>query len=111
MITSCNPSIFDGQNARTFLEQLRKPAGGGIADHLCNLPHGEICINEQMLCLTHSSPLNILRDAASELPLEAAFQLGFAHAGDADKALQRNIKGIVVGDVADHVLQALPVRI
>ena len=82
MITSCNPSIFDGQNARTFLEQLRKPAGGGIADHLCNLPHGEICINEQMLCLTHSSPLNILRDAASELPLDAAFQLAFAHAGD-----------------------------
>lgn len=82
LLVSCELSVFDGQNARTFPEQLRKPAGGGIADHLCNLPHGEICINEQMLCLTHSSPLNILRDAASELPLEAAFQLAFAHAGD-----------------------------
>ena len=82
MITSCNPSIFDGQNARTFLEQLRKPAGCRIANHFRNLSHRKIRIYEQMLCLTHSSPLNILRDAASELPLEAAFQLAFAHAGD-----------------------------
>ena len=82
LLLMCHLPIIYRQNSCAFTEQLRKPAGGGIADHLCNLPHGEICINEQMLCLTHSSPLNILRDAASELPLEAAFQLAFAHAGD-----------------------------
>ena len=52
-------------------------------------------------------PLNVLRDAASELPLEAALELRLAHAGDARKALERDIKGVVVGNVADHVLQPL----
>ena len=103
MITSCNPSIFDGQNARVFFEQLRKPAGGGIADHLCDLPHSKIRIDEQMLCLTHSSSLNILRHAAPKLTLEAAFQLAFAHAGDICKPLQRNIKRIVIGNIAGHI--------
>ena len=62
-----------------------------------------------MLRLTHSPPLNVLRDAASELPLEAALELRLAHAGDARKALERDIKGVVVGNVADHVLQPLRV--
>ena len=103
--------ILNGQDARALFEQLREPAGGGVADHLGDFPHCEIGVDEQMLRLTHAAALNVLGDTAPELPLEAAFQLGFAHAGDAGKALQRNIKGIVVGDVADHVLQALPVRI
>lgn len=93
-----------------FFEQLGKAAGGRVADHLRDLPHGEVSVYEQVLCLTHSPPLNVLRDAASELPLEAALELRLAHAGDARKALERDIKGVVVGNVADHILQPLCVR-
>ena len=41
-----------------------------------------------MLCLAHAAALNILRDAAPKLPFEAAFQLAFAHAGDAGQPLE-----------------------
>lgn len=93
-----------------FFEQLGKAAGGRVADHLRDLPHGEVGVYKQVLRLAHSPPLNVLRDAASELPLEAALELRLAHAGDARKALERDIKGVVVGNVADHVLQPLCVR-
>lgn len=87
--------FFDTQWAKCpcFFEQLREPAGGGAADHLGDLPHGEIGVDEQMRRLTHAAALNVLGDTAPELPLEAAFQLGFAHAGDAGKALQRKADG------------------
>ena len=62
-----------------------------------------------MLRLTHAAALNVLRDAASELPPEAAFELALAHAGDGREPLQRDAGGAVVGDVADRVLQALGV--
>ena len=64
-------SVLNRQNACAFFEQLSKTAGGGVADHLGDLPHGEIGVDEQVFRLTHSSALNVLRDAAPELPLEA----------------------------------------
>ena len=106
MIT-CNSPIFNGQNPGTLFEQLGEAAGGGVADHLGNLSHGEISVDKQMLCLTHSPSLDVLGDAAPKLPFEAAFQLAFTHAGDIRKALERQIKGVVIGNVADHILQAL----
>lgn len=30
-------------------------AGGGIANHLCNLSHRKICVDEQVLRLTHET--------------------------------------------------------
>ena len=60
--------------------------------------------------MAHSPPLNVLRDAAPELPLEAALELRLAHACDACKAFERDIEGVVVGNVADRVLQPLRVR-
>lgn len=103
MITSCNPSIFDGQNARTFLEQLRKPAGGGITDHLGDLTHGEIGVNQQVLRLAHAPPLDIFRDSASGVPLKAGFELACAHAGDACKAFQRDVIGVMICNVAYYI--------
>lgn len=108
-VSPCDLPIFDGQNARALLEQLRKAAGGGVADHLGDLSHGEIGVDEQVLRLAHPPPLNVLCDAAPKLPLEAAFQLRLAHAGDAGQAFQWNIEGIVVSDIADHILHTLPV--
>ena len=96
-------SILDWQDACALFEQFCKPAGGGVSDHLGNLSHGEIGAYEKMLRLTHSSTLNVLRDTAPELPLETAFQLRRAHAGDIRKAFQRKIKGVVIGNVADHI--------
>ena len=93
-----------------FFEQLGKAAGGRVADHLRDPPQGEVGVYKQVLRLAHSPPLNVLRDAASELPLEAALELRLDHAGDARKALERDIKSVVVGNVADHVLQLLCVR-
>ena len=98
-VSPCDLPIFDGQNARALLEQLRKAAGGGVADHLGDLSHGEIGVDEQVLRLAHPPPLNVLCDAAPKLPLEAAFQLRLAHAGDAGQAFQWNIEGIVVSDM------------
>lgn len=101
-------AVFDGQNARALAEQLGKAAGRGVADHLRDLAHCEVGADEQMLRLTHPPPLNILRDAAPELPLKAALELAFAHAGDARKASERKVEGVVVGNVADHVLKPWP---
>lgn len=58
-----------------------------------------------MLRLTHAPPLNILRHGAAHLPLEAGFQLALAHARDTGQPLQRDIKGVVIGNIAHHVLQ------
>ena len=93
-----------------FFEQLGKAAGGRVADHLRDLPHGEVGVYEQVLRLAHSPPLNVLRDAAPELPFETALELCLAHAGNARKTLERDIEGVVVGNVADNVLQPLCVR-
>ena len=93
-----------------FFEQLGEPAGRGVADHLGDLTHGEIRVDEQVLRLAHSPALNILRDAAAELALKATLELAFAHTGDARQALQGNIEGVMIGNIADHVLQALRVR-
>lgn len=100
LFTPCNFPALDRKNACILLEQLREAAGGGVADHLGDLTHGEVGVYEQVFRLTHPPPLNILRDAASELPLEAALQLCLAHARDAGKPFKRDVKGIVVGDVA-----------
>ena len=44
--------------------------------------------------------VDIFRDRASRVPLEAGFQLAFAHAGDSGEAGQLYVKVIMVGYVA-----------
>ena len=107
----CSVSLYDfpvfvGQQSRALFEQLGKTAGGGVADHLGDLAHGEVRVDQQVLRLAHAAALDVLGDAAPQLPLEAAFQLALAHAGDAGQPLQGGVEGVVVGDVADHVLQS-----
>ena len=99
--------VFYRQNPRAFFEQLRESARGGVAYHLRYLSHREIGVYQQVLRLTHAPSLDILRDRASRVPLEAGFQLAFAHAGDSGEAGQRYVKGIMVGNVAYHVSQSL----
>lgn len=97
--------VFYRQDAGTLFEKLREAAGRGIAYHLRDLPHGEVSVDKQVLRLTHAPPLNILRHGAAHLPLEAGFQLALAHARDTSQPLQWDIKGVVIGNIAHHVLQ------
>lgn len=60
-----------------------------------------------MLRLTHAPPLDILRDGTAGMPLEADLELARAHAGDVCQALKRNVKGVMVGDIAYHVFESL----
>ena len=39
-------------------------AGGGIANHLRNLSHRKICVDEQVFCLTHET---VTREAGGSL--------------------------------------------
>ena len=73
LLSSCNFSVFNRQYACAFLEQLGKAAGGGVADHLGDLSHSEIGVDEQMLRLAHTASLDIFRYGASGVPLEAGF--------------------------------------
>ena len=102
--------VFYRQDAGTLFEKLREAAGRGITYHLCDLPRGEVSVDKQVLRLTHAPPLNILRHGAAHLPLEAGFQLALAHARDTGQPLQRDIKGVVIGNIAHHVLQPAQAR-
>ena len=106
MVFSSDFSIFDRQDACTLFKQFCKATGCGVTDHLCNLSHSKIRVDEQMFCLTHTPPLDILCDGATGVPFETGLQFAFAHAGNACKTRKRNIKGIMVGDVADYIFKS-----
>lgn len=50
------------EGSRAFAKQFRKAARGGITDHLRDLSHGKIRVDQQMLRLTHPALLDIFRD-------------------------------------------------
>ena len=105
MVFSGDFPIFDWQYPRVLLEEFCKAAGGGITNHLCDLTHGKVGVDEQMLRLAHALPLDILCDCASGVPLKAGFEFACAHAGDACKALQRDVKGVMIGNIGFDFLK------
>ena len=105
LVSSSNFPVLNRQDSGTFPEQFRKAAGGGVTDHLSNLPHGEIRVDEQVLRLAHAAALNILCDTAPKLSFETVFEFALTHTGDIGKALERNIKGIVIRNITDYIVQ------
>ena len=73
-LVPCNFPVFSGQDTGTLFKKLRKAARRSIADHLGDLPHGKVGVDEKVLRLTHAAALNILRDRAALPALEAAMR-------------------------------------
>ncbi len=70
---------------------------------MSNLSHGKVGVDQQMFRLTHAPPLDIFRDSASGVPLKVGFELACAHAGDACKTIQWNVKGVMIGNIAHYI--------
>ena len=56
-----------------------------------------------MFRLTHAPSLNVFRDGAAGVPLKAGLELACTHAGDACKTIQRDVKGVMIGDIAHYI--------
>ena len=65
LLSPCDLPVFDRQYACILLEQFSKTARSGVTDHLRDLSHREIRVDQKMFCLTHAPTLDIFRNGTS----------------------------------------------